>query len=305
MRAGFVRLLPCVLAAALASASAAAAPAPADPQAPRAEARDIIYRQVDGIALRLDVYEGLPDAARPAPVLVHFHGGGWARGARPESWTGFRPYLNAGMGLVTVQYRLAEQAKAPAAVQDARCALKWVADNAQRFGFDPARIIVTGTSAGGHLAAMAAYLPADNDIDSPECRGAPRAAALIDFYGPTDLTQWRPAAEGRHPTVARWIGDGADAARLEQNMSPLHWLSPDSPPSFIIHGDADPVVPFGQSLALKARLDTAGVPAEMVRVPGGGHGRFPPEWRRNISDQAIEFLCGQRLLDGVSCTAKK
>ncbi|WP_160174182.1 alpha/beta hydrolase [Sphingopyxis sp. MWB1] len=297
------RLLPLALAAALVSTSAAAMPG--EPKAPRAEARDIVYRDVDAIALRLDVYEPPSGASRPAPVLVHFHGGGWARGQRPESWTGFRPYLNAGMGLVTVQYRLAGQARAPAAVQDARCALKWVADHAERFGFDPARIIVTGTSAGGHLAAMAAYLPPDNDIDSAECRGAPRAAALIDFYGPTNLTQWRPAAAGRHPTIARWIGEGADAARLERHMSPLHWLSSDAPPTFIVHGDADPVVPFDQSVALKQRLDALGVAAEMVRVPGGGHGRFSPEWRADISRRAVAFLCGQGLLEAISCPIKK
>lgn len=263
-----------------------------------------MYRTVGRTALHLDVYSHVDSVAAPGPVLIHFHGGGWARGARPADWAGFRPYLAAGLSLVTVQYRLAGEARAPAAVQDARCALHWVAANAARLGFDPDRIIVTGTSAGGHLALMAGLLPAANDVDSAECRDAPAAAAILDFYGPADLTGIASPSGARHPTVANWIGNDAEAAVTERAMSPVAWLAKDSPPVFIVHGDADPVVPVAQSIALKRRLDALAVPSELFIVRGGGHGKFTPERQAEASARAIAFLCGRDLLAASACAAK-
>lgn len=284
--------------------SVAAAPAAATDAVELAQIdRDVVYRTVTGTALHLDVYRHADTVAAPGPVLIHFHGGGWARGARPGDWAGFRPYLAAGLSLVTVQYRLAGEARAPAAVQDARCALHWVATNAARLGFDPDRIVVTGTSAGGHLALMAGLLPAGNDIDSAECRGA-SAAAILDFYGPTDLTGIASPSGARHPTIANWIGDEAEAAVTERAMSPVAWLAKDSPPVFIVHGDADPVVPVAQSIEFKRRLDVLAVPSELFVVSGGGHGRFLPERQAEASARAIAFLCGRELLTGSACAAK-
>jgi acetyl esterase/lipase len=284
---------------------AAAAPAAATDAVELAQIdRDVVYRTVEGTALHLDVYRHADSVAAPGPVLVHFHGGGWARGARPADWAGFRPYLAAGLSLVTVQYRLAGEARAPAAVQDARCALHWVAANAARLGFDPDRVIVTGTSAGGHLALMAGLLPAANDIDSAECRAAPAAAAILDFYGPADLTRIASPSGARHPTVANWIGDEAEAAVTERAMSPVAWLAKDSPPVFIVHGDADPVVPVAQSIELKRRLDALAVPSELFVVRGGGHGKFTPQRQAEVSRRAIAFLCGRKLLVASACAAK-
>ncbi|MDZ3832714.1 MAG: alpha/beta hydrolase [Sphingopyxis sp.] len=284
--------------------AAAASPAMGQDPAPETIVRNIVYRMVDDTALNLDIYVHRDAAKAPTPVLVHFHGGGWARGQRPENWTGFRPYLAAGMSLVTVQYRLAGQARAPAAVTDARCALQWVAANAARFGFDPERIIVTGTSAGGHLALMAGLLPATNMVDSDACRDVPKAAAILDFYGPSDLAAASAGSAARHGTVANWIGEGPDAAALERAMSPVTWLAADSPPIFIVHGDADPVVPVAQSIDLKHRLDALEVPSELFVVAGGGHGKFDPESNRAVVGRAISFLCGRKLLDAAVCVSK-
>ena len=290
------------VAALLATASPAAA---SDEAAPARVAKDVPYLTIDGKPLHLDVYVHQGAAQAPTPVLIYFHGGGWARGTRPESWTGFRPYLAAGMSVATVQYRLAGEAHAPAAVQDARCALHWVSANAAEYGFDTSRIIVSGTSAGGHLALMAGLLPPDNDIDLDACKSAPRAAAILDFYGPTDLTLGGTGADTRHPTIANWIGGGPDAGALEHRMSPVTWLTPISPPIFIAHGDADPVVPVAQSVDLKKRLDRLSVPSDLYIAPGGGHGKFTPEQRSVMMKRAITFLCDQKLLAIPTCKAMK
>lgn len=286
-------------AALLATASPAAA---SDRAVPARIARDIPYLTIGGKPLHLDVYVHPGAAKAPAPVLIHFHGGGWARGARPESWTGFRPYLAAGMSVVTVQYRLAGEARAPAAVQEARCALHWVGAHAADYGFDTSRIIVSGTSAGGHLALMAGLLPADNDIDLDGCKGGPKAAAILDFFGPTDLTAGGTGADTRHPTIENWIGSGAGAGDIERKMSPVTWLTPASPPVFIAHGDADPVVPVAQSIDLKKRLDMLSIPSDLFIAAGGGHGKFAPEQRAAMMKRAIGFLCGQKLLAARACT---
>lgn len=291
-------LLGLALAAAISATMAAAA---AEEVVPRNIVKDAVYRVVDDRALHLDIYTH-PDAAQtPGPVLVHFHGGGWARGARPESWTGFRPYLAAGFSVVTVQYRLAGQAPAPAAVADARCALHWVGVHAARMGFDPRRVVVSGTSAGAHLALMAGLLPDANEIDPPECAGAPRAAAILDFYGPTDLTALRPGSAALHPTVTNWIGPRADAKEQARRLSPIAWLTANSPPIFIVHGDADPVVPLAQSQDLKSRLDTLAIPAELHVVNGGGHGKFASASQSALTERLIAFLCARNLPAAASC----
>lgn len=272
--------------------------------APGRIVKDAVYRMADGRPLHLDLYIHSAARERPGPVLIHFHGGGWARGARPESWTGFRPYIAAGFSVVTVEYRLAGAARAPAAVEDARCALHWISANAERYGFDPARIVVSGTSAGAHLALMAGLLPDENAIDPAECRGAERAAAIVDFYGPTDLTATKGPSGAPHATVANWIGEGDGADAMARRMSPIAWLRREIPPIFIGHGDADSVVPVGQSIDLKRRLDELAVPADLFIVPGGGHGKFDADSQRMMTARALAFLCGHRIPDPRVCGEK-
>lgn len=267
--------------------------------------RDVVYLTIGDRPLHLDLYIH-PDATpkRPGPVLVHFHGGGWARGARPSGWGGFRPWFAAGFSVATVEYRLAGEARAPAAVQDARCALHWIGANADRLGFDTRRMIVSGTSSGGHLALMAGLLPDGNDVDVDACRTVPKAAAIVDFYGPSDLTAVQAGSGARHPTVANWIGSDARAATLERAMSPVTHVAADSPPVFIVHGDADQVVPLEQSVELKKRLDAASVPSELFVVPGGGHGRFDAASQNAMMARLFAFLCGRQLPSAKACGVK-
>lgn len=251
---------------------------------------DVIYRSVDGIDLHLNVYVQPQATEAAAPVVVYFHGGGWARGQRPESWSGFRTFLSAGFSVVTVQYRLSGQAPAPAAVQDARCAVHWIGARAKEHNFDPARIVAYGTSAGGHLALMAGYLSDSDDIDAEECRGGPNVVAVLDFYGPTELTRIRPAKAGRHPSVVRWIGNHPGAEAMDAAMSPARYVDGDTPATFIVHGDRDEVVPISQSILLMEALQGAGVDVELVTVPGGGHGKFDAPAKKEIFDRALSFV---------------
>lgn len=281
------------------SATTAAAEAWRDPaQWPQAaaptETRDVVYRQASGQDLHLDVYRNTAFAG-PRPVLVYIHGGAWWKGQRPAGWEGFRAYLAAGFSIVTVQYRLSDTARAPAAVQDVRCALSWVKANAGAYGFDAAKVVPYGTSAGGHLALMAGMLPRGNAIDLPTCRDQPEVPAILDFYGPYHLKPTAPGAF-KSPSTARWIGDGPES--LWTTMSPAAYVRRTQPPVFIVHGDADPTVPYAASTALKADLDKAGVASRFHPVVGGVHGKFPKAEQVKIEQDALEFLADLGVIDG-------
>lgn len=274
-----------------------AAPAPAR-QAAHAvvSQRDIIYRTTDTGPLHLDLHR--PQAARGkrTPVLVVIHGGAWARGERPKGWTGYRRFVEAGFAVVSMQYRLSGQAQAPAAVEDVRCVMGWIARAAEREGLDSKRIVLMGTSAGAHLALMAATIDASEGLDPAECGPAPRAAAVIDFYGPTDL---RPQSLGawNSPSIGKWVGEGEVGAAMAARMSPITRVRAGLPPVFIVHGDADPVVPLAASTALKAALDRVKVPTELHVVPGGVHGKFGPDVQDRLLADAVTFLKRHRVIE--------
>lgn len=268
-----------------ACSSAAAQPAPG-------EEREIVYVQRDSGALHLDYYPAAGKAKGPRPVLIYMHGGAWARGQRPTSANAFKAFRDAGMAIVTVQYRFADVAKAPAAVQDVRCAMAWVAGQAKTRGLDAKRIVLTGTSAGGHLAMIAGLLRPGNAIDLPECRSAPAAAAILNQYGPSELRE--VPERWKSKSVEAWIGDGGDAMRTA--MSPMAQLRAGMPPLFSAHGDADPTVPVENSLMLHRALDALKVPNGLYIVKGGLHGKFPPEENAKVAALMVEFLRRQHIL---------
>jgi acetyl esterase/lipase len=195
-----MRTLSTVAAAALALMTAAASARDLKPPSP-ASALDsaaliathyrvdpgIIYLSVGGWNGKLDVYvPRRPEGVLPTAVV--FHGGGWVTGSRDEIALDVLPYLAMGFAVVNVDYRLARVATAPAAVQDSRCALRWVVRHAAQYGFDPAKLVLVGSSAGAHLALMAALAPASAGFDGL-CPGneALTVAAVINFFGVVDV----------------------------------------------------------------------------------------------------------------------
>jgi len=274
-----------------------AAPAPARQVAPAVVSqRDIVYRTPETGPLHLDLHRPQSTQGKRTPVLVVIHGGAWARGERPKGWTGYRRFVDAGFAVVSMQYRLSGQARAPAAVEDVRCVMGWIARVAEREGLDAKRIVLMGTSAGAHLALMAATIDKSEGLDPLECGPAPRPAAVIDFYGPTDL---RPQSLGawNSPSIGNWVGQGEAGAAMAARMSPITRVRSGLPPVFIVHGDADPVVPLAASTALKAALDQAKVPTELRVVPGGLHGKFGPDVQDRLMIDAMTFLKRHRVID--------
>lgn len=267
--------------------------------------------------LHLDVYQVA--SSKPTPVVIQIHGGGWIRGDRPSSPRSFGPFFAAGASVVAVQYRNAIDAPAPAAIEDVRCAMAWVKENAKKYNFDLNRVITWGGSAGGHLALMAAYAPAS--FTPQGCKDQPKVAAVLDDYGPTNLAegltehgsmdfthQWLgldlplpPAASvpetgGRRP-APRWTEPSPALLAKAKAMSPLTYVRPGLPPTFIVNGDSDHTVDPSQSAELKKALDEAHVPDGQYVVAGGGHGNFSPEEREKSMLLSLKFLQAHGAID--------
>ena len=233
-------------------------------------ARGVEYGRGGENPLQLDLYTpgGLD---RDVPGLIFIHGGGWKGGERGDyQYYGVR-FAEQGYVVASISYRLREEARFPACVEDAKCAVRWMRTNAASLHVDPERIAVIGGSAGGHLSLMVGY---SADADVLEGTGghngvSSRVAAVVDLYGPVDLTT--PYAR-THDLVTDFIGQPyEDASELYELASPLTHVTEDDPPTLIFHGTLDDLVFVRQSDWLAARLDEAGVPHRYERLEGWPH----------------------------------
>ena len=234
---------------------------------------NITYLTVDGNELKLDVYRPKNLGERKVPTLVFFHGGGWRRGTKESYSLRVLPWMEMGWNVVNVEYRMSPSAKAPAAIEDARCAVRWVFQNSEKFGFDRSKVVVSGQSAGGHLALMAG-MANDGRFDS-KCPGEPfKVAAIVNWYGIGDVWDLLDG-KNRMEFAREWVGDERLADKdFVDSLSPIRYVAGNLPPIISIHGDADPTVPYSHSTTLHAALKAAGVPNALHTVKGGDHGPF-------------------------------
>ena len=268
-----------------------------------AVAPDVTYLTASGVELKMDIYRRR-DVQTPQPTLVFYHGGGWVVGSKDAAVMSFMPWIEMGWNVVNVGYRLLRVAGAPAAVEDALCALRFIAAPAQvkQYNIDTARIVVTGESAGGHLALAAGMIPGSAGFTNI-CAGGgftgsdtavPPVAAILNWYGITDLNDMLGGANARSYAV-QWIGSVPNRSELAKSISPLTYVRAGLPPILTIHGDADPIVPHSHATRLHEALGKAGVTHELFTVAKGGHGNFRPEERTQIYAKVKEFLARSRL----------
>jgi acetyl esterase/lipase len=258
---------------------------------------NITYLTATGFEAKLDVYRRRDSATVPQPTLVFYHGGGWIGGTKEASFMSIMPWLEMGWNVVNVEYRMARNALAPAAVEDAQCALRFVAGQAKNYGVDTNKIVVAGESAGGHLALAVGMIPATAGFTSI-CSGGgftandsslPKVAAIINWYGITDVNDMLAGPNARAYAV-QWIGSGHDREALAKSVSPLTYVRAGLPPILSIQGDADPIVPYSQNVRLHEALKKAGVVNELFTIPGGGHGNFKADERSKAYVKIREFL---------------
>ena len=232
---------------------------------------NITYVTASGYEAKLDLYVRR-SASVPQPTVIFIHGGGWTGGTKEGRTLAIQPYLAMGLNVVNVEYRLAKIALAPAAVEDCRCALRWVSGHAKEYGIDVRKLVVAGDSAGGHLALTTAFLPSSAGLDR-ECPGADdlQVAAVVNWYGITDVNELLDGANMRAYAVA-WLGSLPNREEVARRVSPLTYVRAGLPPVLTIHGDADPTVPYAQAQRLQRALNDVAVANELLTIPGGKHG---------------------------------
>jgi acetyl esterase/lipase len=262
--------------------------------------------------LELDLH--LPDgttAESNLPVVVWVHGGGYTSGSRRD----FTPWLERsgqiqrvlgkGFAFASIDYRLGLEATFPAALHDLNSALRWLALHAPKIGLDPSRFALWGESAGGHLASLVALTQGNAEFAGTN--GVPggvdfQIRALCDWYGAADLTTIVRPMDGTDESLPElfrfppeYFNLGAERWRdteLRRVASPVSYVSVAMPPTLRIHGTADQMVPFSQSVEFHDAALVAGGRCELLAIDGGDHAWFglPQERLNQVVERSVDFL---------------
>jgi acetyl esterase/lipase len=257
---------------------------------------------------KLDLY--LPNKGPgPFPLIIEFHPGGFMAGDKSTAIAPMLKGLKRGYAVASVAYRLSGEAVFPAAVNDAKAAVKFLRANAGKYNLDPGRFAAWGASAGGNLAALVAVSAGVPSLVDPALgnQGVPdNVQAAVDWFGPLDFTamdgQFKalgtsgalgPTSSENSPE-SRYLGrtvGSAEALPLAREADPNSYISADDPPMYIQHGTEDRFVPITQSKEFAGRLASA-IGADKVvfdSLKGSGHGGAPFEASANVA-KILKFL---------------
>lgn len=265
---------------------------------------DIVYAQRPEETLKLQLL--LPDGLMPGdscgrtyPLVVYVQGAAWGEQETYHNLPQLCALAKKGYVIASVKHRAAEKAKFPAFLQDVKSAIRFLRANAGRYFIDPSQVAVWGDSSGGHAALMTG-VTGDMDIfktdDHREISDAVKA--VVDFYGPTDLSKINCAPRNPEYLAARlntpedilFGGPVEEDPSLSEPGNPLNYVSKETPlpPFLIVHGDSDATVPFNQSVLMVKKLQECGKTVEFYKVCGGEHGYFI--WTDEMIDIVDKFL---------------
>jgi len=292
--------------AALANPPEAPAPRPVSPLRdvpglPVKVERNVVYDTIDGQKLMLDI--AVPKGDGPHPCVVMFHGGAWIGGSRKDLSVGgktrdgksvpsaIEEIAAKGYVAVSASYRLAPKHQFPAQIQDARAAVRFLRANAKDYGIDSDKIASAGFSAGGHIALL---LGLAGKVDGWDAGGnlteSSKVRCVVDFFGPADLSLYAVSEAVVDAYMVPVFGKASKTdPEVLKKASPITYASKDSPPTLILHGTFDLIVPIIHSENLHKKMKDAGATAELITVRGEGHGWNGPVYARTTAD-ALKFL---------------
>lgn len=265
---------------------------------------NIVYSTAGDQQQKLDVYfpAGFEPGKSPArPAVLCIHGGAWRGGSKADMAPFAEELTRHGYVSVSISYRLFDPAKHPenvwpAQYDDAQRAVRWMRANADTIGIQPDRIAAMGASAGGHLVALLGTTDA-----RPGAAGllehSSRVNAVIDVFGPTDLTKDFSHLRLGTATVQQLVDDflgtkkpAAEIAAAKKESSPALRIDSKTVPFLIFHGDKDTIVPVEQSRLMETALKQAGRPVTYVELKGEGHGLGAPGSLDRFKKETVTFL---------------
>lgn len=233
----------------------------------------VVYGTGGGRELRGDLFLPFPGEGR-RPAMLFLHGGGWHAGSRAQFYRQAARLAAKGVVGLCAEYRLSPEAIYPAAVEDAKCAVRWLRAFADDHGIDPERIGTTGSSAGGHLAAMLATTAdiggLEGDGGHADQHSRVQVAVLLN---PAIDMRFGPEHEAAAECAATFLGGRPDEVPdVYTQASPITHVSANTAPCLIIHGTADTVVPYEQATRFRDALLACGGQAELMTIENGAHG---------------------------------
>ena len=247
---------------------------------------DVVYGHKDGMALFYDVFK--PTANSNGAGIIFMVSGGWfSRWQDPaDRQELFADMLDAGYTVFAVHHGSAPRYYVPEAYADVSRAVRHIRLHAAEYGVDSERLGVTGGSAGGHLSLM---IGTDSDSGSADAEDAVmrvsnRVAAVVAYFPPVDIRPLAGNGGDRFPALN--FASESDAA----SISPILFVSPDDPPTLLIHGDADTLVPIDNSAQIFAAFQQADVSTNFITIPGGDHGFRNPEHREAAAQHRLAWF---------------
>jgi acetyl esterase/lipase len=248
-------------------------PKPPDVPADVEATYDVEYSRV-GERVAIDIFRPKGDAkAKPAVLLVH--GGGFRRGSRVSYHALGIKLAQRGYVAASASYRLSPRNQFPAAVEDVKAAVRFLRANAAKYTINPAFIGATGGSAGGHLVLMLGLTGDSKVFDGygPNQEQSAKVQAVVNYYGPTDFTKSYGKSVDAHEVLPLWLGGDLEHERgYHIKSSPINYANPDAAPLLSVHGTEDKYVEHAQSVWLTEKLQAMGAKAELLTLPGAGHG---------------------------------
>lgn len=256
---------------------------------------DVVYADYGQRQMHLDLFQP-KELAKPLPVLVVIHGGGWQKGDKSKFRAMAQQLALKGWITAAIEYRLSGEAQFPAALHDCKAAIRWLKANAKQYHIDPNRIGLVGGSAGGHLAALVAATGKEKSLEgnggNAEQSSAVQAAVILG--GPTDLT-WEPIVERtrRNPQQSfsvKFLGSTYDKNPAVYRLaSPVTHVDKNTPPLLFFDGQRDR--PGERYVSMVKRLDELKRPWEFSVIQHGHHGCWNVEpWFTPIIEEMDRFF---------------
>ncbi|MFH1267900.1 MAG: alpha/beta hydrolase [Planctomycetota bacterium] len=247
---------------------------------------DVVYGHKHGMALTFDVFK--PKEPNGAGILFMVSGGWYSRWVPPEAAVGLvRPMLDKGFTVFAVRHGSSPKYVIPEVIEDVRRGVRFIRLHADRFGVDPQRLGVTGWSAGGHLSLMLGTASDEGDPKSTDevLRASDRVAAVVAYFPPSDVRPWVDESSPYWKNYPALQFDPAEAGAC----SPILHVTGDDPPTLLIHGDKDELVPLDHSTKILVEFEKCKVPSEVLVIEGAGHG-FAGEDGKRAADATVAWF---------------